>query len=52
MCETSHHSMKETIYNRKITYKLAKNFSLVIDGDRVPENPLEARLLQISRFTN
>lgn len=27
------------------TYKLTKDFSLVMDGERVPENPLEARLL-------
>lgn len=44
--------MNETLRVKKITYKLAKNFSLVIEGERVPENPLEARLLQISRFTN
>lgn len=30
----------------KYTYRLAKNFSLVIEGESVPENPFEARLLQ------
>ena len=34
------------------TYMLTRNFSLVIDGERVPENPFESKLLQINTFTN
>lgn len=34
------------------TYRLTRYFNFVIAGERVPENPLEARLLQVDALTN
>lgn len=35
----------EGIQIREITYKPTKNFNFVIGGERVPENPFEAKFL-------
>lgn len=46
------HEKSAMLCNKMITYKLTKNFSLVIEGESVPEYPFEASLLQISTLTN
>ncbi|RHN43185.1 hypothetical protein MtrunA17_Chr8g0385061 [Medicago truncatula] len=38
--------------NYKETYKLTKYFNLVIEGESVPENPIEARRYDMSISTS